>query len=139
MSARDAKRPATLRGLRALVVATIVALAVQGWFGDTVNIFVSPAGGTARPQVSVSGLLQALEKLPSSFFPLFHASAGLALVVLAVSVLVLSFTWSRSLGVRIWSVVGFLAVLSAALGGYQFLTSGFHDDGSSAQMGGSFI
>lgn len=116
-----------------------MALAVQGWFGDTVNIFLIPEGGTARPQVSAGGLLRALQRLPSSFFPQFHAFLGLALVVLALAVLVLSFTWSRSTGVRIWSLVGLLAVLSAALGGYQFVISGFEEGGSSAQMGGSFI
>ena len=57
----------------------------------------------------------------------------------AVAVLVLSFSWSMSRGVRIWSVVGLLSMLSAALGGFLFLRSGFADGGSSAQMGGSFI
>jgi hypothetical protein len=36
-------------------------------------------------------------------------------------------------------VVGLLSVLSAALGGYLFVMSGFANGGNSAQMGGSFI
>lgn len=133
------ERPATLRALRGLVVAILVLLAVQGWFGDTVNIFISPARGTAPPSSSPGGLVHALASLPTPFLPLYHAFAGLALVLLALVVLVLSFAWSRSRGVRAWSVVGFLSMLSAALGGYQFVRSGFADGGSSAQMGGSFI
>ena len=70
---------------------------------------------------------------------MWHAFEGLALMVLGVAVLVLSFTASRSRGIRIWSVVGLLALASATLGGYLFVRSGFADDGSSAQMGGSFI
>jgi hypothetical protein len=138
MSANTA-RPPTVRALRALVVAALVMLAVQGWFGDTVTIFITPANGIAPPPPSLSGLLHELQVLPSPFFPMWHAFEGLALVVLAVAVLVLSFAWSRSRGVRIWSVVGLVSMLSAAVGGYLFVRSGFADGASSAQMGGSFI
>jgi len=138
MSAAPA-RPARVRALRGLVIATLVVLAVQGWFGDTVTIFLTPASGIARPSITPGGLLHELQLLPSPFFPIWHAFQGVALVLMAVAVLVLSFAWSRSTGVRVWSVVGLLGVLSAALGGYQFVTSGYADGGSSAQMGGSFI
>lgn len=47
--------------------------------------------------------------------------------------------WSKSRGVRVWSALGLLAMLSSALGGYLFVMSGFADGGASAQMGGSFI
>jgi hypothetical protein len=128
-----------MRALRALVVATLVILAVQGWFGDFVTIFITPANGITPPLPSPNGIVHELQMLPSPFFPIWHTFEGLALLPLAVAVLVLSFTWSRSRGVRIWSVIGLLAVLSAALGGYTFVRSGFADGGSSAQMGGSFI
>jgi hypothetical protein len=134
-----AARPVRVRALRALVVATLVVLAVQGWFGDTVTIFITPANGIAPPPPSPNGLLHELQVLQSPFFPMWHAFEGLALVLLAVAVLVLSLTWSRSRGVRIWSVAGLLSMLSAAVGGYLFVRSGFADGGSSAQMGGSFI
>ena len=135
----SAERPARVRALRAVVVATLVILAVQGWSGDTVTIFITPASGMTAPSLTPNGLLHGLQMLPSPFFPVWHALEGLALVLLAVAVLVLSFSWSMSRGVRIWSVVGLLSMLSAALGGFLFLRSGFADGGSSAQMGGSFI
>lgn len=133
------RRPATLRVLRALVILTLVLLAVQGWFGDTVNIFVTPANGTAPPPATPSGLLHAMASLRPPLFPIWHAFQGLAVVLLGLVVAVLSFTWSRSRGVRAWSVIGLLSVLSAAMGGYEFVRSGFSDGGSSAQMGGSYI
>ena len=128
-----------MRVLRALVVATLLVLAVQGWFGDTVTIFITPANGIAPPDPSPGGLLHALEVLPSPLLPMWHTVEGIALVPLAAAVLVLSFAGSRSRGVRTWSVVGLLSVVSAALGGYLFVRSAFADGGRSAQMGGSFI
>jgi len=133
------RRPATMRLFRALVIVTLVLLAVQGWFGDTVNIFVTPANGTAAPPATPSGLLHAMASLPTPLFLIWHAFQGLALVLLALVVAVLSFAWSGRRGVRAWSVIGLVSVLSAALGGYLFVRSGFSDGGSSAQMGGSFI
>jgi hypothetical protein len=135
----SAERPVKARVLRALVVATLVILAVQGWFGDYVTIFVTPANGIARPSPTLDGFVRELQKLPSPFFPAWHAIEGIVLVLLAIAVLVISFAWSRSRGVRIFSVVGLLSMLSAALGGYLFVNSGFGDGGSSAQMGGSFL
>jgi hypothetical protein len=128
-----------MRALRAVVVTTIVMLVVQGWFGDSVTIFIAPASGITPPPPSPAGIVQELQRLPTPFIPLWHAFEGLALVVLAVVVLILSFAVSRSRGVRAWSVVGLLCMLSAALGGYEFVRSGFADGGSSAQMGATFI
>jgi hypothetical protein len=135
----DTKRPARLRGLRALIVVVLVLLAAQGWFGDTVSIFITPSGGTTPPPDTPGGLIQALQGMKTPIFPMWHAFQGLALALLAVIVLVLAFAWTRSRGVRVWAVVGLLSMLSAALGGYLFVRSGFADGASSAQMGGSFI
>jgi hypothetical protein len=135
----ETKRPARLRALRALIVVVLVVLAAQGWSGDTVNIFITPSGGTTPPPDTPGGMIQALQGLETPFFAMWHAFQGLALVLLAVFVLVLAFAWSRSRGVRAWAVVGLLSVLSAALGGYLFVRSGFADGASSAQMGGSYI
>jgi hypothetical protein len=133
------KRPAKLRAFRGLLVTTLVILAVQGWFGDFVTVFVAPANGIQPPALTPGSLLRELQLLPTPFFPLWHAFEGLALVVLAITTVILAFRWSRSRGVRAWSVVGLIAVLSAALGGLIFVESGFAAGGSSMQMGGSFI
>jgi hypothetical protein len=132
-------RPARLRALRGFLVATLVILAVQGWFGDFVTVFVAPASGITAPPVTPGGLIHELQILPTPFFPLWHAFEGMALVILSITIAVLAFAWSRSRGVRAWALVGLVAVSSAALGGFLFLKSGFADGGSSMQMGGSFI
>jgi len=134
-----AGRPAGMRGLRALVVATLVILTAQGWFGDTVNIFIAPPNGETPPAPTLSGFLSAVTSLSPPFLLVWHTYEGIALVVLAIAVFVLSFAASRSLGVRVWATLGLLAMLSAALGGYFFVMSGFKDGGNSAQMGGSYI
>jgi hypothetical protein len=133
------ERTAQLRGLRALIVTTLVLLTAQGWFGDTVNIFIAPPNGTARPAATVSDFLHAVGSLQPPFFLVWHTFEGLALVVLALAVAILSFFWSPSKGVRMCAVLGLLFTLLAALGGYLFVMSGFKDGASSAQMGGSFI
>jgi len=138
MAARS-KRPAKLRAFRGLLVTILVILGVQGWFGDFVTIFVAPASGIQPPALTPGSLLHELQLLPTPFFPVWHAFEGLALVVLAVATAILAFSWSRSRGARAWSVVGLIAVLSAALGGLLFVESGFAAGGSSMQMGGSFI
>jgi hypothetical protein len=70
---------------------------------------------------------------------LWHAFEGLALLVLGITIAILAFAWSRSRGVRAWAIVGLATMISAALGGFLFVKSGFADGGSSMQMGGSFI
>ncbi len=133
------KRTAQVRGLRALIVLTLVILTAQGWFGDTVNIFIVPANGTTPPPPSLSGFLNAVGSLKQPFLLVWHTFEGVALVILAVAVLVLSLVWSRSRGVRVWSALGLFFMLSSAMGGYLFVMSGFSSGGVSAQMGGSFI
>lgn len=145
LTARQTRRGSRsrLRSFRILVVAAIVILSVQGWFGDTVNIFLAPSHGVARPTATLGGLISELGRLPQPFFLEWHAWEGVVLLVLAVTITVLAFAWSRSAGLargtRWWSVVGLLSVLSAGYGGYQFVMSGFGNGASSAQMGGSFI
>jgi hypothetical protein len=133
------ERPKTGRRFRILLVFVLVVLTIQGWFGDTVNIFVAPSSGITPPPFSLSGFLNALESLPTPFLPLYHAFEGIFLIVLAVAVFALSFTWSKSRGVRIASGLGLVMVVSAAIGGFLFVMSGFSNGGNSAQMGGSFI
>ena len=60
-------------------------------------------------------------------------------MILAVTSLALSFKWSKRRSVRICTILGTIAVFSAAVGGFLFVLSGFANGGNSAQMGGSFI
>ena len=127
----------TSRKLRVLLVVTLIILTVQGWFGDTVNIFFAPASGTAPPPFSIDGFFQAVQSLGVSL--IWHTFEGIALLILAVAIFALSFVWSKSRSVRISAGLGLLMVFSAALGGFLFVMSGFSNGGNSAQMGGSFI
>jgi hypothetical protein len=126
----------TTRKYRILLVAILAILSVQGWFGDTVNLFFT-TGTTPPPPYSFGGFLSAIESIG---FPLvYHAFEGIVLAVLAVAAFVLSFFWSKAKSVKILSGLGLLMVVSAALGGFLFVMSGLSAAGNSAQMGGSFI
>jgi hypothetical protein len=132
------KNVPTDRKFRVLLVITLVILSVQGWFGDFVNIFVAPSNGIKPPAFTLAGFFDALESLPNSFFPLWHTFEGILLMGLAVAVFALSFKWSKARAVRITSGLGLAAIVSAAVGGFLFVMSGFSNGGNSAQMGGSF-
>lgn len=134
-----AKRPPRIRGLRAFIVATLVLLTAQGWFGDTANIFIMPPNGVTPPSPSLRGLLSAISSLQPPFILVWHTDEGIVLVVLAVIVFVLSLLSPSSRGVRVWSALGLLSMLSAAYGGLRFVLSGFADGAKSAEMGASFI
>lgn len=143
LTAQPTRRGSQVRTFRVLIVAAIVILSVQGWFGDTVNIFFAPSHAITKPAATLGGFVSEVGRLSQPFFLEWHTWEGVALALLAVTVTVLAFAWSRSAGlargVRWWSVVGLVSVLSAGYGGYQFVISGFGDGASSAQMGGSFI
>jgi hypothetical protein len=124
------------RRFRILLVVTLVILTVQGWFGDTVNIFFATTS-TKPPLFSLGGFLQ---QVASVGFPLiYHAYEGIFLIALAIAVFALSFVWSKARSVRIACGLGLLMIVSAAIGGFLFTMSGFSNGGNSAQMGGSFI
>jgi len=121
--------------LRIFIVITLIILTVQGWFGDTVNIFIAPPGTNST--VPFSAIISTIENY--GFFLVWHAFEGLLLVFLSIALVVASFRWSRARSVRILSLLGMLMIVSAAIGGLSFVLSGFNAGGSSAQMGGSFI
>ena len=123
--------------LRILIVFTLIVLTVQGWFGDTVNIFFVPAAGVNSIPFSSSAVIQAIYNV--GFALVWHAFQGLFLAIFSFVLLFFSFSWSKKRSVRICGILGALMVLSAAIGGLLFVLSGFNNGGNSAQMGGSFI
>jgi hypothetical protein len=124
----------TSRGFRIVLVVLLAVLTLQGWTGDTVNIF-APVTSITPP--GSFGLFAGLEQLGS--FAVWHGAEGILLSFLSIAVFAASFLWSGSRGVRIASLLGLFFVFSAAYGGYEFVMSGLSDAGASAQMGGSFI
>jgi hypothetical protein len=127
--------PRQIHRLRTFIVVNLIILTIQGWFGDTVNIFVAPPG--TNSSVQFSALLPTITNY--GFFLIWHAFEGLLLVVLSIALIVASFRWSKKRSVRILSILGALMIISATIGGLSFVLSGFNAGGSSAQMGGSFI
>jgi heme A synthase len=131
----------TLRKFRILLVAIVAILVVQGWSGDTVNIFYAPTTGATAPPFSLAGFISEIESLGGVGTGLlfWHMAEGILLTILAVAAFALSFYWSKSRAVRIASGLGLLFIIFAAMGGFEFVLSGFSNGGNSAQMGGSFL
>ena len=123
-----------MKGLQISIILLLVLLSVQGWTGDYVNLFaVFPSGPV---KTTVGGLVAALES--AGIAEVFHAS--LAFAILAVSILdVLLSLMHKAKSLRVASILGLAAVVSALVGGLLFVFSGFTNNGNSAQMGGSFI
>jgi hypothetical protein len=128
----------TQRKFRILLVVMLVILSAQSWFGDFVNVFVAPPSGVTPPSFSMAGFFQGVFSL-NNFFLNWHTFEGITILVLSIVVLALSFVWSEARSVRICSILGFVAVLAAGLGGYLFVLSGFSNGGNSMQMAGSFL
>lgn len=121
--------------LRLLIVATLVLLTVQGWFGDTVNLFAIPTS-PVTVEFSANGVFQAIVNVGPTL--IIHAFIGLA--TLALGIVVLSFSLkSKPTNIQIPAILRLVMVSSAIIGGTLFVLSGFTNNGVSAQMGGSYI
>ena len=123
-----------MKSLQISIVSLLVLLSVQGWLGDYVNLFVVFPSGPVS--ISLSGLIQALEGAGLSV--VFHAALGFSILATSVIVLILSLR-TKVKSISISSIMGLAAITSAVAGGLLFVFSGFQNNGSSAQMGGSFI
>jgi hypothetical protein len=122
------------RRLRVLLVLTLIVLTVQGWTGDTTNLFATTT--TTASSSSLPGAVQTIENAGPIL--VWHATEGMLVLALSLVVLAMSIR-SKPRSVRVCAILGTLAVVSALIGGLSFVLSGFQDSGSSAQMGGSFI
>lgn len=127
----------TKRSFRVYLVIVLIIMTIQGWFGDTVNIFVAPPNGITPPAFSMSAFFHTVQSY--GFLLIYHAFEGIVLLALGVIAVALAFKLSPKRSVRICSVLGLIFLISAAVGGYLFVLSGFASGGNSAQMGGSFI
>lgn len=123
--------------MRLLIVLILVILTIQGWFGDTTNLFVIPSNGFPVSGSAMNAFFSAITS--HGFILQWHAFEGILIFLLSFVVLAFSFVWSRKRGVRICAILATIMVISASLGGFLFVLSGFSNGGNSAQMGGSFI
>src|ERR1700730_13657250 len=103
--------------LRIFLVINLIILTIQGWFGDTVNIFVAPPGTNST--VPFSSLISTIASY--GFLMIWHTFEGLLLVVLSFTLILASFRWSRKRSVRLTSILGALMIFSAAIGGVSFI------------------
>lgn len=121
--------------LRLLIVATLILLTIQGWFGDTVNLFAIPTS-PVTVESSANGVFQAIVNVGPTL--ILHTFIGLA--ILALGIVVLSFSLkSKPRNIQIPAILGLVMVISAIIGGTLFVLSGYTNNGVSAQMGGSYI
>lgn len=132
---RNTSESVSWRPYRLSVVATLVLLSLQAWTGDFVNVFVTttPKSGVIP---SLTGFFQTVGM--QGPFLVWHTIEGMLIVLSGVGVLVVSLRYDRR-NVKLVSLLGLFSVLSAGIGGYLFVLSGFGSGGSSMQMGGSFI
>ena len=113
----------------------LIGLTVQGWLGDFVNLFAVFPNGTVGH--TLASFFRAVKTTGN--MEIAHAILGALLLIFAIAILVVAFRSVVSIGARICAIIGLIAILSAAYGGIAFVFSGFQNNGSSMQMGGSFI
>jgi len=118
--------------LRILLAMVLVILTVQGWFGDTTNLFVT-TGTTSSIAFSFGAIISQI----ISYGPIliWHAFEGFILLILSLVAIAFSFLWSKKKSVRILSILGCAFVISAVYGGVSFVVSGFTDAGLPPKWG----
>ncbi|HKW43039.1 MAG TPA: hypothetical protein VJP06_02520 [Thermoplasmata archaeon] len=127
--------PQRLSWLRRLIIAQLVFIAVQYEVGTSLSI------SGAFPDVPATGFsIGAISNYMGAGGPalVIHAILGIVIFADALLVLIIAFP-VKIRWFRILAVAAFAFVLSAGLGGLQFLLSGFHDDNSSYQMSTGFL
>ncbi|HLH86173.1 MAG TPA: hypothetical protein VKU79_04850 [Thermoplasmataceae archaeon] len=119
-------------------VLILVFLSIQAWAGDVVNLFgvypsVSPKGITPGTYVN---LILSVKGIGPLF--IWHELEAIIILVLGIILVPLALARHRR-SLTVCSILGLFFIISAIIGGLLFVLSGFSAQGSSAQMGGSFI
>ena len=119
------------RPLLVLVIHVLIGLTVQGWLGDFVNLFaVFPDSMVGHRLGSFFRAVKAAGNMEVA-----HSILGALLLLFAIAILVVAFRGVVSIGARICTIIGLIAILSGAYGGIAFVFSGFQNSGNSMQMG----
>lgn len=116
-------------------MATLILLTLQGWTGDSVNVFVTTSQATT-PSQSVGGFFSAV--MNGGLLLIWHGMEGFLILFSAIGVLVVSLRYRRR-SVKIGAAIGLVSVIVAGLGGCLFVLSGFSAPGNTMQMGGASI
>ena len=118
----------------ALWVSTIVLLlllSLQALSGNWVTFFLILPGGPTNISQSFIG---ALIKLA-----IYHKLMGFVIGGISILVLIFAFIRRSSIYVRVFAVLGFIITVSAGIGGFLFVKSGFQDRWALGQMADSFV
>jgi hypothetical protein len=106
------------RPLRILLALTLILLTLQASTGG----YVAGAGGfTAAIGLPLGGILSALSLASPPV--IWHAFEGILIIILAAATAVLSLRYPKR-GVKGYAILGLVATLIAAVGGYLVVSTG---------------
>jgi hypothetical protein len=106
------------RPLRTLLALTLVLITLQGSTGG----YVAGAGGfTAAIGLPIGGILSALSGASPPV--IWHAFEGILVTILAAATAALSLRYPKR-GVKAFALLGLIATLIAAAGGYLVVSTG---------------
>jgi hypothetical protein len=112
-------------------LAILLVLSVQALSGNWTTYFLILPGAPANLSQSFIG---ALVKLA-----IYHKLMGFVIGGISILVLIFAFIRRSSIYVRIFAVLGFIITVSAGIGGFLFVKSGFQDRFTLGQMSDSFV
>ena len=116
---------------RSLWISAIIVLvldAVQGWSGDWAAFFRGPGGNLSHTFMLV------VTKLT-----IYHKTMGFVIGAISILIIIFAFLARSSRYVRVFAILGFAITVSAAMGGFLYVTSRFQDRLALGQMADSFI
>jgi hypothetical protein len=114
-----------------MTILILAAVTAQALSGNWITYFFILPGG---PSDLSPAFIQAMANLA-----VFHKMLGFIIGGFSILVLASAFIHKSSFPVRIFAVLGLMASISAAIGGYLFVHSGFQDRWSLGQMADSFV
>ncbi len=112
-------------------LAILAVLSIQALSGNWITYFLILPGGPANLGQS---FIEAMAKLAT-----YHKILGFVTGGISILVLIFAFLHRSSIYVRIFTVLGFIITVSAGIGGYLFVKSGFQDRWALGQMADSFV
>jgi hypothetical protein len=116
-------------GLWISTILILILVAVQGVSGNWTVFYLLWPGYTAGET-----FLRIVVWLS-----LFHIKTGFAIGAISILVIIFAFLSKSNWYVRIFSLLGLAVTISAAMGGYLFVTTAFQDRLSLGQMADSFV
>jgi hypothetical protein len=112
-------------------LAILVVMSIQALSGNWITYFLILPGAPANLSQSFIGALVTLA--------IYHKLMGFVIGGISILVLIFAFIRRSSIYVRIFAALGFIITVSAGIGGFLFVKSGFQDRFALGQMADSFV